>query len=631
MAQENINSYYLDDAEIDAFYAGTSQHAGTVFGSQKVHNLWRFCVWAPNAKSVRVVGDFNSWDENAPVMDRYRGLWVCFVGGAAEGDNYKYRIEGADGAFVMKADPCAVHAETPPGTASKVWIEEGYTWKDADWMAAREGVDALRQPVSIYELHLGSWRIPEGWQYPSYRMLAQKLPKYVKEMGFTHVEIMPVNEHPYGGSWGYQVTGFFAITSRYGTPWDFMKLVDALHAEGIGVIVDWVPAHFPKDEHGLAHFDGSWLYEHENPIKREHPQWGTYQFNYYRPEVRSFLFSSAVNLVENYHVDGIRVDAVSSMLYLDYGRGDNYVRNEDGGNIDESAVAFLRELNTAVLGGRPGVLTVAEESTAFPLVTKPPYDGGLGFTFKWNMGFMHDTLDYMGIDPFFRHGAHEKLTFSMHYAFSENYILPYSHDEVVHGKKSMIDKMFGEYEEKFDEIRTLYGFLYGHPGKKLLFMGNEFAQFVEWDYQKPLDWMLLDYPAHEGVRQWVAALNGLYRGHPAFFSKDDSWDGFQWLNVDDRQNSVIAFLRRGEGAGARGKKKDDLVVCVYNFTPEPHEGYHVALPQAGTLTFLLASTDAKVKKRVKAREEDLNGLPYAAVLTLPPMSALFYKYTVSLK
>ncbi|MDR1816373.1 MAG: 1,4-alpha-glucan branching protein GlgB [Clostridiales Family XIII bacterium] len=621
MAGVSVQSYFLIDAEVDAFYAGESAQAHAMFGCHFVKNTWRFCLWAPNARSVRVLGDWNDWDpEAAPEMARYKGLWVSLEPEAKAGDNYKYLIEGADGVSVMKADPYAVHAETPPGTASKVW-DGIFAWNDAEWMNARAGADPLRRPLSIYELHLGSWNIPDGWSFPSYRYLAETLPAYVKEMGYTHVEFMPVNEHPYGGSWGYQVTGFFAITSRYGTPQDFMALVDALHRAGIGVLVDWVPAHFPKDAHGLAHFDGSWLYEHEHPLKREHPQWGTHQFNYCRPEVRSFLISSAVNLLDTYHIDGLRVDAVSSMLYLDYGRGDKYIRNKDGGNIDYDAAAFLRQLNTAALGGRPGVIMVAEESTAFPLVTKPPYDGGLGFTYKWNMGFMHDTLDYMGIDPYFRHGAHDKLTFSMYYAFSENYILPYSHDEVVHGKKSMIGKMYGEYGEKFAELRLLYAFLYGHPGKKLMFMGDEFGQFIEWNYERPLDWGLLDYPAHAGLRQWVAQLNKLYVREPALWACDDSWDGFQWLNVEDRTNSVLAFLRSGGGS---------RLVCVYNFTPEAHEKYEVALPEGGKLR-LVFMTDGQAKKSAKAVKKACNGLPYAASLTLPPMSALFYKYTKEAK
>jgi 1,4-alpha-glucan branching enzyme len=492
-------------------------------------------------------------------------------------------------------------------------------------------------------------------------------------MGFTHVELMPVNEFPFDGSWGYQVTGFFAVTSRYGTPQDFMYFVDKLHSRGIGLILDWVPAHFPKDAHGLPYFDGTWLYEHKNPIRREHPQWGTHIFNYGRPEVKSFLVSSAVLLMDKYHIDGIRVDAVSSMLYLDYGRRDNFIPNKDGGNIDYDAVDFLRALNTAVLGTYPGTMTIAEESTAFPMVTKPPFDGGLGFIYKWNMGFMHDTLDYMKTDPYFRSGSHEKMTFSMHYAFSENYILAYSHDEVVHGKASMIDKMHGDYRDKFNSLKTLYGFMYAHPGKKLLFMGDEFGQFIEWDYKKQLDWFLLDYDAHRGIAEYVKALNKLYQSKDAFWANDDSWNGFTWLTVSDKKNSIFAFLRNGENT---------KVICVYNFTPVAHENYNVGLPGEGALKLLLASSDpaygsgadaesssggtetgsdtesgsdgsdtgfqadgnsvnaipgaeagqkqksqpAGVKKTCTTRQIYLNGFENGANLVIPPLSALFYEY-----
>jgi 1,4-alpha-glucan branching enzyme len=621
------NVFGLDDAEINAFYSGRSMRAHEIFGCLPFGDAVRFCVWAPNATAVSVVGDFNDWNDTADPLTRYRGLWVRIVSGTKDGDNYKYRIVGPDGTASMKADPYAVHAETPPGTASKVWNPLGYEWGDDEWVKGRAKTNLLRSPVSIYELHLGSWRVKEGYEHPTYRETAAELAAYVKKMGFTHIELMPVNEHPYGGSWGYQVTGFFAVTSRYGTPQDFMYLVDTLHQAGIGVLVDWVPAHFPKDSHGLPYFDGTWLYEHAHPMRREHPQWGTYEFNYNRPEVVSFLMSSAISLFDRYHIDGLRVDAVSSMLYLDYGRDHDFIPNKDGGNIDYEAAAFLKNLNTAILGGRPGVCTIAEESTAYPLVTRPPYDGGLGFTFKWNMGFMHDTLDFMRIDPYFRHGAHDKLTFSMHYAFAENYILPYSHDEVVHGKASMVGKMHGDYEQKFAALKLLYGWLYGHPGKKLLFMGGEFAQFIEWDYEKQLDWFLLEYGSHHGVQAWVRALNRMYLSFSALYGKDDSWEGFQWLNVMDRKNSVFAF-RRSDG--------ENHVVCVYNFTPAAHDAYEVALPFAGALSLLLSSADpayggdgSKVKKRVQAKANPLNGQPYAAALSLPPLSALFYAYTAT--
>ena len=625
------SGFFPDDAEIDAFYEGKSAHAENIFGCRYFSGVWRFCLWAPNARSVSIAGDWNGWDTGRDPMERHRGLWICFTKEAKQGDNYKYCVEGADGAFVMKADPYAAHAETPPGTASKVWDTGGYEWGDRDWLAGRAGQDILRSPVSIYEMHLGSWRAKEGYEHPSIRETADELCEYIKDMGFTHVELMPINEYPFGGSWGYQVTGFFAVTSRFGTPQDFMYFVDKLHQAGIGVIVDWVPAHFPRDAHGLPHFDGTWLYEHDDPVRREHPEWGTYEFNYGRHEVASFLVSSAMNLVELYHVDGLRVDAVSSMLYLDYGRRNCGLRNEDGGIIDYSAVELLKALNHAVLEGHPGVVMIAEESTTYPFVTKPPREGGLGFTFKWNMGFMHDTLDYMKGDPYFRHGAHDKMTFSMYYAFSEHFILPYSHDEVVHGKASMIGKMFGDYGDKFAALKTLYGWLYGHPGKKLLFMGQEFAQFIEWDYQKELDWFLLGFEAHADVRDWVRKLNRLYCGHSALYARDDGWDGFQWLNVDDRKNSAFAFMR------SNGEKR---VVCVYNFSTMDFAEYDIALPEPGKLRLLLSSHGvdgvgangiAAMAQNATARPQEANGLPYSTTLALPKYTALFYDYAVTKK
>ena len=627
MSETDITNktFGFDDKEIDDFYNGTTSHAYDFLGCTLFGGEYRFCVWAPNAVSVSVVGDFNDWANAANPMERYRGLWVTTISSAKNGDNYKYRLVCEDGKVEMKADPYAVHAETSPGTASKVWDMSGYNWQDDNWLKTRSETDLQRAPVSIYELHPGSWRIKEGYDFPDYRELAKELVTYVRDMGFTHVELMPVNEHPYGGSWGYQVTGFFAVTSRYGTPQDFMYLVDTLHQAGIGVLVDWVPAHFPKDVHGLPHFDGTWLYEHENPLRREHPQWGTHEFNYNRPEVVSFLVSSAMSLIERYHIDGLRVDAVSSMLYLNYGRDGDFVRNKDGGNVDYEAVEFLKKLNSSVLGQNPGVCMIAEESTAYPLVTKPPYDGGLGFTFKWNMGFMHDTLDFMHTDPYFRHGSHNKLTFSMHYAFAENYILPYSHDEVVHGKASMVGKMYGDYDQKFATLKLLYAWLFGHPGKKLLFMGNEFAQFIEWDYKKQLDWFLLEYENHRDVQAWVRDLNLLYRMNPALYGRDDSWEGFCWLNVEDKKNSVFAF-----------KRCDDTqhIVCVYNFTPTAQINYDVALPLDGTLTLLLSSEkptrtkSGKIKKCVKTNSVPLNGYPVSATLSIPPLTALFYEYSI---
>jgi 1,4-alpha-glucan branching enzyme len=628
---ETIDIYRRYDETIDLFYAGKAAHAYTFFGCHFIPEARAhlFSVWAPNAESVHVVGDFNAWDVTTHPMERYRGVWVTLIPDLVDGANYKYYVKGADGYAVHKADPFAFYGEMSPSTASRIWSLDGYEWSDGDFLSKRRNADVLKAPVSIYELHIGSWRKRTDDAYPSYREVADELAEYVSALGYTHVEIMPVNEYPFDGSWGYQVTGFFAVTSRFGTPQDFMYFVDRLHAAGIGVIVDWVPAHFPKDAHGLAQFDGSWLYEHENLSRREHPQWGTHIFNYGRPEVRSFLTSSAVLLFDKYHIDGIRVDAVSSMLYLDYGRDGDFIPNQDGGNIDYEAVGFIQQLNETILVEFPGSFTAAEESTDFPLVTRPPYDGGLGFTFKWNMGFMHDTIDYMRIDPYFRNGSHEKLTFSMYYAFSENFILAYSHDEVVHGKASMIEKMYGRYGEKFASLRTLYAFMFAHPGKKLMFMGDEFAQFIEWNYKKQLDWNLLDYDAHKGVQTFVGDLNACYRRCDAFFGDDDNWDGFTWLNVEDRKNSVFAFLR------SSGTSK---VVCVFNFTPVKREGYYVALPEAGTLSLLLNSDDrvyggegAPVEKRIHSKQIYLNGFENGAGMVLPPQSALYYSFTPQTK
>jgi 1,4-alpha-glucan branching enzyme len=636
-----IEACSVYDDEIARFYAGDSARAYAFFGCHYVKemNAHLFAVWAPCAQSVSVVGDFNGWDGDLNRMERYHGIWALLVPGLNDGDNYKYRIVGADDSIADKADPYAFHAERAPATASKVWSLDGYRWGDGAWMRRRPERDILRAPVSIYEVHLGSWRLSGGRDYPSFREVADELAVYAKEMGYTHVELMPVNEYPFDGSWGYQVTGFYAITSRFGTPQDFMYFVDTMHKAGVGVVVDWVPSGFPKDAHGPVRFDGTWLYEHMNPIRREHPHWGTNSLNYSRPEVVSFLVSSAMLLMDKYHLDGIRVDAVSSILYLDYGR-EEYIPNKDGGNIDLEAVEFLKKFNTAILGNYPGTFTVAEESTAFPLVTKPPNVGGLGFMFKWNMGFMNDTLDYMKTDPYFRHGNHDKMTFSMYYAFSENFILAYSHDEVVHGKASLIDKMAGDYDGKFASLRTLFAWLFAHPGKKLMFMGDEFAQFIEWDYRRELDWMLLDYDKHRGMKDWVAALNAVYSRRSALHAADDGWGGFMWLNVEDRENSVFAFMR---SFGAEKGSKSDRVVCVFNFTPVARTSYDVALPGAGTLSLLLNSDDERyggafspgdggattVKKRAMARKKKLNGLAYSATLSVPPLCALYYGYVTA--
>ena len=624
-------SRYINTDEIYLFNTGEAQQAYATFGCHYIEDIGmhRFMVWAPNARSVSVVGDFNGWDASRNRMEKLpTGVHVAFVPGLKDGDCYKYHVVGCNGRTVLKADPFAFHAEVRPGTASKVWSLGGYEWHDFDHLERRKHTDSLKKPMAIYEMHVGSWRVKEGYSFANLREVADELAEYLVSMHFTHVEILPVTEYPLDDSWGYQVTGYYAVTSRYGTPQDFMYFVDTMHRHGIGVIMDWVPAHFPRDEHGLARFDGTCLFEHENPLQANHPQWGTLVFNYGRPEVVSFLVSSAMFFFDVYHIDGLRVDAVTSMLYLDYARKEGeYVPNEDGGNIDYRAVDFLRKLNSVVLTRYPGAITVAEESTAFPGITKPPRDGGLGFVYKWNMGFMHDTLSYMSMDPYFRQFHHDKMTFSMCYAFSENFILPYSHDEVVHGKKSLLDKMYGDYDAKFASLRALLGFMYAHPGKKLLFMGCEFGQFIEWAYHKQLDWFLLEYDSHRGLQNYVRALNAFYTGCPALYERDDSWEGFAWLNVDNAQQSSLAFLRRGD-------REDDVCVCAFNFTPVPVKGFLMGLPSDGVLTEVLCSEDEEYggkgesrEKVIAARKEAFGGLPFSAAVDLPPLCALYYKLT----
>lgn len=622
---------YLNQDEIYLFNIGEAQQAYATFGCHRIDeiDMHRFLVWAPHAQDVAVVGDFNNWNGTQNRMDKLAtGVFATFIPGLKDGDAYKYVIHGYDGRTVLKADPFAFHSEVRPQTASKVWNLGGYSWHDGAYLQKRAGQNILKRPMSIYEIHLGSWRKPPGYTFANLRETADELSDYLVEMGFTHVEILPITEHPLDDSWGYQVTGFYAVTSRYGTPQDLMYFVDVMHGKGIGVIMDWVPAHFPKDDWALARFDGTCLYEHQNPLQADHPQWGTLIFNYGRPEVVSFLVSSAMFFFDVYHMDGIRVDAVTSMLYLDYARKEGeYVPNEYGGNIDHSAESFLRKLNSVILTRYPGAITIAEESTAYPMITKPPYDGGLGFLFKWNMGFMHDTLKYMSMDPFFRHDHHEKMTFSMCYAFSENFILPYSHDEVVHGKKSLLNKMHGDYDNKFASLRILFGFMYAHPGKKLLFMGGEFGQFIEWDHQKPLDWLLLDYEKHFQMQQYVKALNEFYAGCPALFEVDDSWHGFTWLNVDEARRSALSFLRRGDPS-------EDQCICAFNFTPVPVDHFVIGLPGEGQLREVFSSDDKRFGGRglhqtvaIQASKERFAGHPCRAVMDLPPLTALYFNYT----
>jgi len=623
---------YIPEDDVFLYNTGAARKAWLLFGCHYLpdEGAHMFVLWAPGAQRVSLVGDFNGWNAGAaPMTRRDGGIWCAFVRGMGNGSLYKYAVTGADGRTVLKSDPFAFWSQTGSETASRVWDGGDHIWHDAAFMEKRAGTDHLASPMSIYEVHLGSWQDFNPGNGPIYRQAADGLSKYCRDMGYTHVELLPITEYPFPASWGYQVTGYYAPTARYGTPEDFQYFTDTLHRAGIGVIIDWVPAHFPRDEHGLAAFDGTPLYECKEKRMAEHPEWGTLIFDYAMPEVQSFLISSACMFFDRYHVDGIRVDAVSSMLYLDYGRKQGeWTPNKDGGNINLGAVDFLRKLNAAVLTTYPGSVTIAEESTAYPMVTYPPADGGLGFTFKWDMGFMHDTLDYMSSDPYFRSGCHDKLTFSMMYAFSENFILAYSHDEVVHGKCSMINKMSGPYDQKFASLRTLYGYQFAHPGKKLTFMGSEFGQFIEWNYEKSLDWMLLDYPKHEGLRLYLKALNRLYAKCGAMYEIDKSWDGFKWLNVDDRDRSSVAFLRTGNTEGS-GK----YLICVCNFTPVTYEGFVIGLPMPGKIRELLSSDDVKFGgsglhnlKTIHSVRESFLDMDYSAKLTLPGMSAVYFSY-----
>lgn len=625
---KSLKDKYLPQDDVFLFNTGDARKAWLLLGCRYLPEIkmHRFVVWAPNAEAVSLVGDFNGWDTNATPMEKCGTMWVCFVGGLNNGDLYKYCVTQKGGKKVFKSDPFARWSQTGLDTASRVWTGS-FKWSDGKYMDMRSRRDAFTQPMSIYELHLGSWKTePDG--SVNYVKAAHELAGYCTDMGYTHIELLPLTEYPFPGSWGYQVTGYYAPTTRYGTPDEFAEFVDILHNAGIGVIMDWVPAHFPRDEHGLALFDGTRLFECKEKRMADHPEWGTLIFDYAMPEVQSFLISSACCFFENYHIDGIRVDAVSSMLYLNYGRKDGeYTPNAEGGNINLAAVEFLRKLNTAVLSEYPGAITVAEESTAYPMVTMPPSLGGLGFSFKWDMGYMHDTLDYFATDPLFRSGKHDKLTFSMMYAFSENFILAYSHDEVVHGKKSMLDKMFGSYEQKFATLRSLYGYQFAHPGKKLCFMGSEFGQFIEWNYEQSLDWLLLDYPMHEKLQEYYRSLNKLYTSYPALYDCDKSWDGFKWLNVNDKDRSSIAFLRSAR------PENDSYLICACNFIPNEHRGFVIGLPESGVLREVISSDDVRFggsglhnEKPIKSRSKPFCDLPYSAQIDLPPLSTVYFEY-----
>ncbi len=591
----------------------------------------RFAVWAPDAASVSVVGDFNDWDPTRhPLQSRAdsSGIWEAFVPEIAAGALYKYSLRSrVNGYIVQKADPFAVYNECPPRTASVVW-DLAYTWQSSDWRRDRLQVNALNAPWSIYEVHLGSWRrVPEeGNRSLSYRELAHQLADYATDMGFTHVELLPVMEHPFYGSWGYQVTGYFAPTARYGTPQDFMYLVDHLHQCGIGVILDWVPSHFPSDEHGLAYFDGTHLYEHADPRQGFHPEWNSSIFNYGRAEVRDFLGSNALFWLDVYRADALRVDAVASMLYLDYGRrSGEWIPNRYGGNENLEAVSFLKMLNEAVYRDERGAQTIAEESTAWPMVSRPTYLGGLGFGFKWNMGWMHDTLKYFQTDPIHRRYHHNLLTFSLWYAFTENFVLPLSHDEVTHGKGALIGKMHGDEWQQFAQLRLLYGYMWGHPGKKLLFMGGEFGQKREWQHDESLEWHVLQYPLHAGVQRWVRDLNRFYRATPALYELDFSAEGFEWIDCNDSESSVLTFIRKGRASG-------DVVLVVCNFTPVPRTNYRIGVPRGGIWRECLNSDAGYYGGSgqgnlgaVEASPLPAHGRFHSLSLTLPPLGALFLK------
>ena len=607
------------------FHNGTNYKAYKFFGNHKINkDKFAFRVWAPNATAVSVVGDFNSWDNNANKCKLVApGIWEAIVKGVNIYDCYKYAVTSPTGVVHLKADPYAVHQETRPGTGSKVYELHNYSWGDEAWQKKKENQNILAQPINIYEVHFGSWKRHDDGNFLTYREMAEQLVPYVKDMGYTHIEMLPIMEYPYDGSWGYQVTGYFAATSRYGLPEDLMYFVDCCHKAGIGVILDWVPAHFPKDAFGLYEFDGTCCYEYSDMKKGEHKEWGTRVFDYAKNEVKSFLISSAEYWIDEFHFDGIRVDAVASMLYLDYCRKDGeWTPNKNGGRENLEAVEFFKQLNSTILSNHPGSMMIAEESTAWPMITMPPDKGGLGFNFKWNMGWMNDMLRYTSMDPLFRKGNHNCITFSFFYAFSENFILPISHDEVVHGKASLLNKMPGEYEMKFDGMRLFLAYMMAHPGKKLLFMGSEFGQFIEWNYKQGLDWLLLDYDKHRQLQGFTRELNNFYNEHSELWEIDYSWEGFQWISSEDNCNSVIAFRRINS--------KGEEIIAVFNWTPNNFSSYKIGVPEKGTYKVLLDTSLAKYggdKSRkdnaYKTKAQPIHGYEQNIDLKLHGLSALF--------
>ena len=623
--------------ELDRYLFGEGRHyqlyhkLGAHPYTYRGQDGYYFAVWAPHAAAVSLVGDFNAWNPDAtpmkPVADS--GIYELFVPGLGVGQLYKFAITTHTGTILFKADPYAFSAEYRPGTASVTADIRGFKWNDSKWMESRAGTDPVKAPISIYEVHLGSWKKknrPEKDGYYTYMEAAHELADYVLEMGYTHVELMGIAEHPYDGSWGYQVTGYFAPTSRYGTPAEFMYFVNYLHKKGIGVILDWVPAHFPKDAHGLADFDGQALYEYADPRKGEHPDWGTKVFDYAKNEVSNFLIANALYWLDEYHIDGLRVDAVASMLYLDYGRQDGqWVPNKYGDNKNLEAIEFFKHLNSVIRGRKDGAIIIAEESTAWPNVTKSPEEDGLGFTFKWNMGWMHDFLEYMKLDPYFRKFNHNKMTFGITYCTSENFILVLSHDEVVHLKCSMINKMPGEYEDKFANLKVGYTFMLGHPGKKLLFMGQDFGQFHEWDEKVSLDWYLTKEPFHADLQNYVKGLLTLYHKYTALYRLDEEYDGFQWINANDGDRSIFSFIRRDET-----QKKNLLFIC--NFTPVDRDDYRVGVPKRGTYTLLLDQEHGYYKRgdklsHYRSIKSECDGQPYSFAYPLPAYGTAVFRFS----
>ena len=623
--------------ELDRYLFGEGRHyqlyhkLGAHPYTYRGQDGYYFAVWAPHAAAVSLVGDFNAWNPDATPMKSVAdsGIYELFVPGLGVGQLYKFAITTHTGTILFKADPYAFSAEYRPGTASVTADIRGFKWNDSKWMESRAGTDPVKAPISIYEVHFGSWKKknrPEKDGYYTYMEAAHELADYVLEMGYTHVELMGIAEHPYDGSWGYQVTGYFAPTSRYGTPAEFMYFVNYLHKKGIGVILDWVPAHFPKDAHGLADFDGQALYEYADPRKGEHPDWGTKVFDYAKNEVSNFLIANALYWLDEYHIDGLRVDAVASMLYLDYGRQDGqWVPNKYGDNKNLEAIEFFKHLNSVIRGRKDGAIIIAEESTAWPKVTKSPEEDGLGFTFKWNMGWMHDFLEYMKLDPYFRKFNHNKMTFGITYCTSENFILVLSHDEVVHLKCSMINKMPGEYEDKFANLKVGYTFMLGHPGKKLLFMGQDFGQFHEWDEKVSLDWYLTKEPFHADLQNYVKGLLTLYHKYPALYRLDEEYDGFQWINANDGDRSIFSFIRRDET-----QKKNLLFIC--NFTPVDRDDYRVGVPKRGTYTLLLDQEHGYYKRgdkisHYRSIKSECDGQPYSFAYPLPAYGTAVFRFS----